>query len=142
MPGCILRWALRDPDGNSAISLNLCGRNIRPKDRREIAVALYEQYQWGYGCISRAIGDNNKSSVQWWITEYKRKKGEDSASGDDDRETEIGRICGTFKRGIKKIQAFYGVSRLLGAGISEADADELREIVRSLREIIDGQGRW
>jgi hypothetical protein len=58
---------------NAALSLNLSGRKMRPKDRREITIALYEQCGWGYGRISRAIGDNNKSNVQRWITTHKMK---------------------------------------------------------------------
>jgi ParB-like chromosome segregation protein Spo0J len=32
---------------NAALSLNLSGRKMRPKERREIAIALYEQFGWG-----------------------------------------------------------------------------------------------
>jgi hypothetical protein len=52
---------------NAALRLNLSGRKMRPKERREIASALYGQCGWGYGRISRAIGDNNKSRVQQQI---------------------------------------------------------------------------
>jgi hypothetical protein len=118
---------------NAAISLNLSGRQMRPKERREIAIALYKQRGWGYGRISKAIGDNNKSNVQRWITKYKMMRGEGNMS-DSDGETEIDRICRALDGGRKKMLAFFGVLRLFGERVSEADAGRLRETVRSLQE--------
>jgi hypothetical protein len=41
---------------------------MKPKERREIAIALYGQCRWAYRCISKAIGDNNKTNVQAMMT--------------------------------------------------------------------------
>jgi hypothetical protein len=125
---------------NAALSLNLSGRKMRPKERREIAIALYEQCGWGYGRISKAIGDSNKSNVQRWIAKYKMSRGEGAMSGGDG-EREIDRICGTFERGLKKMLAYFAMLRLLGERVSETDLDKLRGTVQSLLEAIDERGQ-
>jgi hypothetical protein len=86
---------------NAALSLNLSGRRMRLKERRGIAIALYEQRVWGYGRISKTIGDNNKSNVQRWVTKHKMMQGEGAMSGGDG-ETEFDMICGILGRGFKK----------------------------------------
>jgi transposase-like protein len=123
---------------NSAISLNLSGRKMRPKERKEIAISLYEQYRWGYGRISRAIGDNNKSNVQRWIIEYKRKKGE--LPGIESGEREVDKICGILRKNLKRLRVFYDVSQFMGENISGVDVDELWEISQSLQGIINKKG--
>jgi hypothetical protein len=124
---------------NAALNLNLSGRKMRAKDRREIAIALYEQYKWGYGRISRAIGDKNKTNVQRWITEYKKQQEGGSAASDVEGETEIDKTYRVFERGLKKIRSFFGASRLLGVRVGESDMDKLREIVQSLQKVIEEQ---
>jgi hypothetical protein len=86
----------------AGIPADLDGRKMGPKERRGIAIALYEQYGWGYGRIGKAIGDNNKSNVQRWITVYKKQQGDGDISGGGDGETEVDMICGVLERGLKK----------------------------------------
>jgi hypothetical protein len=124
---------------NAALNLNLSGRKMKPKERREIAITLYEQYRWGYGRISRAIGDNNKSSVQAWITTYKKKQGE-SVGAVNDGEMEIGRISELLRRALKRLQGYYDVSRFMGVPVSENNTEKLKEIVMSLLDTINERG--
>jgi hypothetical protein len=86
----------------------------------------------------RAVRAAHKSNVQRWITECKRKKGE--LSRVDCGEGEIDKVCGMLRKKLKRLRVFYDISQFMGERVSKSDTDELREIVRSLHEIIDKKG--